>query len=175
MRFVVKQPGTLTWQTIVTDSLEAEVENGRVRGDWLVRLEGESGQSTVDQLLAALGAPTPVAESAPAALDQIVVLGMARRVAAISKSDGAILWSTELSNALGNPFVTLVLDSDRIFAGCAGHLHCLDLATGRILWTNELPGYGYGLASLCLPGGKSNPAPEVVQQLAEEEERRRQR
>lgn len=53
MRLVVKQPGTLTWQTITTDSLEAEVEKGHIRGDWLIRLEGESGQSTVDQLLAA--------------------------------------------------------------------------------------------------------------------------
>jgi outer membrane protein assembly factor BamB len=98
---------------------------------------------------------------------------MGRRVAAISKIDGRILWSTEVSSTLGNPFVTLVIDEHRVFAGCAGHLHCLDLATGGVIWTNELPGYGYGLASLCLPGGKSSPSPEVAEQLAEEEKKRR--
>jgi outer membrane protein assembly factor BamB len=172
MRFVVKQPGAWNWQTIVTDSLAAEVEKGRVRSDWLIRVEGESGESTVEQLLAALDA-TPSGTPDAVSIDEVVVLGMGRRVAAISKSDGRILWSTEVSNGLGNPFVTLVIDGQRVFAGCAGLLHCLDLATGSLIWTNELPGYGYGLASLCLPGGESSPSPEVAQRLAEEEQKRR--
>src|SRR2546423_4384994 len=171
MRFVVKEPGGWTWETITTDSLAAEVEKGRIRRDWLVRLEGGSGQSTVAQILDALEA-TAIDTKAPVAVDDMIILGMNRRVAAISKTDGRIIWSTDFNTGLGSTFVTLLIDGSRPFAGCAGHLHCLDLGTGRILWTNELPGYGYNLASLCLPGGKSSPDPALTQQLADEAEKR---
>ena len=53
--------------------------------------------------------------------------------------------------------VTVLADGQRIFAHTQGTLHCLDLANGQLLWSNELPGYGYGLASLCLPGGPTAP------------------
>jgi outer membrane protein assembly factor BamB len=174
MRFLIKAPGAWTWETLITDSLAAEVEKGRVRPDWLVRLEGESGESTVAQLLEALAtgdqgkAPRDVQ---PAATEDLIVLGMSGRVATISKTDGHIIWSTELNSSLGSNFVTLLIEGNRIFASCAGHLHCLDLGTGEILWTNELPGYGYHLASLCLPGGKSSPDP-AVQEFADEAARR---
>lgn len=169
MRFLVKEPGGWTWTTITTDSLEAEVAKGSLRGDWLIRLDGESAESTVDQLLTALRA---AASTQPTAIqaNEVIILAMNRQVAAVNKGDGRILWSTELSSGVGSGFVTLAIEGERIFAGCAGHLHCLDLGTGRILWTNELPGYGYALVSLCLPGQKASPSPNV-QALADETRR----
>ena len=94
--------------------------------------------------------------------ENIVLLGLKNRVAAISRSDGHELWSTEISGSWGGGFVTLVCDRSRIYACAGGHLTCLDLATGRVLWTNDLPGYGHGLASLCLPGGVSAPDPAIA-------------
>ena len=99
----------------------------------------------------------------------ILLLGLKQRVTAISRADGRQIWSTELGNRMGTGFVTLICDGELIFAYSAGHLHCLELATGRMLWTNELPGYGYGLASLCLPDGSSVPDMTAIQQMLDDE------
>jgi outer membrane protein assembly factor BamB len=170
MRFLVKEPGAWTWTTITTDSLESEVAKGRLKGDWLIRLEDESVESTVDQLLTALRASGSTQQRAIPA-NEVIILAMNRQVAAVNKSDGRIVWSTELLGGVGSGFITLAIEGERIFAGCAGHLHCLDLGTGRILWTNELPGYGYALASLCLPGQTASPSPNV-QEFNDEAHRR---
>jgi hypothetical protein len=54
-------------------------------------------------------------------------------------------------------FVTVTCDGERVFAHAGGKLFGLDLASGRLLWSNELTGYGYGLASICVPGFGSAP------------------
>ena len=99
----------------------------------------------------------------------IILLGLKQRVTAISRTDGQQIWSTELSDRMGSGFVTLICDGELIFAYSAGHLHCLELATGRMRWTNELPGYGYGLASLCLPYGSSVPDIAAIQQIMDDD------
>jgi outer membrane protein assembly factor BamB len=80
----------------------------------------------------------------------ILLLGMKRRVAAFERASGRLVWETKLKEGQGD-FVTLLCDGRRIFAVAGGHLHCLDFATGEILWSNGLTGYGYGLGTLCLP------------------------
>ncbi len=90
--------------------------------------------------------------------DNILLLGLNQSVTAISKHDGSALWKTELPGALsGDDFVTVISDGGRVYAHTEGKLHCLDLANGRILWSNGLSGYGYGIASLCFPGGATAP------------------
>jgi len=79
----------------------------------------------------------------------IVFLGLKGKVTAISKSDGKILWVTELSGA---QYVTMTADATRLYACTYGKLFCLDISTGEILWKNGLSGYGYGVASLHLYG-----------------------
>jgi outer membrane protein assembly factor BamB len=69
-------------------------------------------------------------------------------VVAVEKRTGHALWTTELPGALGDNFVTLLIDGPGIFAHSNGHLYGIDIDTGKIIWTNELPGCGYGLASL---------------------------
>ena len=157
MNFLVKKPGDWTWKPLTTDSLKREVEAGRVGGDWRIRLQDEVGESSVEELLRVLkGAAAPV-RPAVTDLKDVLLIGTKNRVAAISKGDGRELWSTELSSEFGQGFVTLLCDGARVFAYAGGHLHCLELVTGRLLWTNELPGYGFGVASLCFPHGISAP------------------
>jgi len=96
--------------------------------------------------------------------DNILLLGLKQSVTAISKNDGQTLWKTELPTTLsGDDFVTLLSDEDFVFVHTEGQLHCLDLANGQLLWSNELKGYGYGIASLCFPGGASAPDLAAVQ------------
>lgn len=96
--------------------------------------------------------------------DNILLLGLNQSVTAISKHDGQTLWKTELPTTLsGDDFVTVLSDGLLVFAHTEGKLHCLDLANGQVLWSNNLKGYGYGIASLCLPGGASAPDLAAVQ------------
>ncbi len=95
--------------------------------------------------------------------NEILLLGLKRSVAAISKLDGHVLWKTKLSGGLGHEFVTVLSDGQRVFAHTEGKLHCLDLANGQLLWSNGLSGYGYGVASLGFPGGPTAPEPAAVE------------
>jgi outer membrane protein assembly factor BamB len=105
--------------------------------------------------------------------DNILLLGLKNTVTAISKDDGQILWKTELPTThSGDEFVTVLSDGRFVFAHTEGKLHCLDLANGQILWSNDLKGYGYGIASLCFPGGPS--APDVAAIQTEALKRRQQ-
>ena len=96
--------------------------------------------------------------------DNILLLGLKQSVTAISKHDGQTLWKTELPITLsGDDFVTVLSDGRFVFAHTEGMLHCLDLANGQLLWSNDLKGYGYGIASLCFPGGSSAPDVAAIQ------------
>jgi len=94
----------------------------------------------------------------------VIFVGVKNRVLAISKLDGVTLWSAELPSGLGQGFVTILSDGSHVFAHTHGQLHCLEWTSGRVLWTNELPGCGYGIASLCVAGAFA-PDPAVVQQI----------
>jgi outer membrane protein assembly factor BamB len=99
--------------------------------------------------------------------NDIVLLALKNKVTALTKADGRHLWATELPRSglcASGGFVTLISDDTRVFAYCAGSVHCLDLGSGLVLWSNELPGYGYGLASLCLPGQQSAPDIATIRQ-----------
>jgi hypothetical protein len=82
--------------------------------------------------------------------NDFVFLGLKHRVTALGKSDGQIVWTTQLPGGLGTGFVTLSCDDRHIFACADGQIHCLDLFSGQLLWSNPLKGYGYEIASICL-------------------------
>ena len=99
--------------------------------------------------------------------NDILLLGLKHRVTAIAKADGRHIWCTEIGGSFGSSgdFITLACDDSYVFAYSGGHLHCLELSSGRLLWTDELRGYGFGLASLCVPGFGSAPDNAAVKQL----------
>ena len=83
-------------------------------------------------------------------LENVMLLGVKRSVLAISRSNGQVLWTTRLPGSM-QEFITIACDGERVFAYSGGHLSGLDLETGRLLWTNGLPGCGYGLGTICFP------------------------
>ncbi len=101
--------------------------------------------------------------------DELLLLAVKARVLAISKRDGRTIWITELPGGLSSGFVTLLADDKHVFAHTKGQLHCLALSDGTLRWTNELPGCGYGIASIAFPGGGSAPGPDAVQEIANQE------
>ncbi len=87
--------------------------------------------------------------------NDILVLAIKQSVMAICRADGSILWTTRLEGGAGHAFITLVSDFRYVYATCNGVLHGLELQTGTVVWSNPLKGFGYGIASLCLPGEHS--------------------
>ena len=99
----------------------------------------------------------------------ILLLGLKQTVTAICRADGSTLWATKLEGGSGSAFITLASDLRHVFATCNGVLHCLELQTGTVVWTNGLKGLGYGIGSLCLPGQNSPPQAGAAAQIAAEQ------
>lgn len=74
----------------------------------------------------------------------VLYIGVGSHVVAIRQSSGEELWRTKVKRS---SFVTIHQDGDRIFAGSAGELFCLDARSGEVLWHNSLKGLGMGLVS----------------------------
>ena len=91
--------------------------------------------------------------------DLLVVLGLNGRVIALLRKDGRVVWATDLPGILGDHFVTIACDDACVYAYTHGQLHCLDMQSGRILWSNELKGFGYGTATICVPGSAADAVP----------------
>jgi outer membrane protein assembly factor BamB len=95
--------------------------------------------------------------------DQIVLLAVKHTVLAFDKQTGGRLWSRDLGGGLSGDFVTLLADTSRVYAHARGRFFCLDLATGAVLWQDELPGLGFGVGSIALPGGPATGTPVAPQ------------
>lgn len=78
-----------------------------------------------------------------------LIIGSMGRVAAINPINGDIIWETKLkaSHAL-NGAITLLIEKEEVYAGCQGHLFCLDRFDGHILWHNGLKGWGYNAITI---------------------------
>ncbi|HVF72603.1 MAG TPA: hypothetical protein VM940_13425 [Chthoniobacterales bacterium] len=68
MRYHIKTPGAFLWKPLVTDSLAAEREQGRVKGDWKIRNDNDSTDYTVDELCQLEAERKTAAPSAAAAV-----------------------------------------------------------------------------------------------------------
>jgi outer membrane protein assembly factor BamB len=101
------------------------------------------------------------------------------RVLCLDEKDGRVLWTHEyespytISYAAG-PRATPVVHQGKVYTlGAEGHLHCLEAATGKVLWVRELtkdfagktPIWGYaghplvdGQKLICLVGGEGSVA-----------------
>jgi outer membrane protein assembly factor BamB len=104
----------------------------------------------------------------------LIFIGLKASVTAMQKASGQQVWRTELPGGMGDSFVTVNHDDNFIYAHSRGQIHCLDLATGEIRWSNELSGLGYGVASIALLGSLPAPPIPVYERLAEQERQRQQ-
>lgn len=86
----------------------------------------------------------------------------------VGNRPGVELWRTKLTT--GSISATTrqdvsVLDHDgKVFAGCHGHLFCLDARSGEVLWHNKLEGLGYNDVTLTIAGRSVQAVRKVHQQ-----------
>ncbi|HSU55306.1 MAG TPA: PQQ-binding-like beta-propeller repeat protein [Candidatus Dormibacteraeota bacterium] len=104
--------------------------------------------------------------------DEFLLLGIKNSVIAISRRSGRIEWTTRLPGGMGQSFVMVACDAERVYAYASGKLHCLDLGNGNVLWSNGLTGYGFGLATICVPGFGSTSDAAAIQAQAMAQQRR---
>ncbi len=96
-------------------------------------------------------------------IDQLIYVGFNRRVAALSRHNGEVVWDWKCPKGRG--FVTLLLDRELLLASVNGYTYALDAATGGEVWSNPMQGFGWGIASVCSRQGSTPPAPIAEHQL----------
>lgn len=71
----------------------------------------------------------------------LLFIGLAPRVLALEPATGDVVWATELPSS-GGIVATIRVEGGRVYAGAAGEVTCLDAADGKLLWHNQLKGFG---------------------------------
>jgi len=84
----------------------------------------------------------------------LVFVGFNRRVAALNRRSGEIVWEWKASN--GASYVSLLLDGGMLIVSVNGYMYGLDAATGNQRWYNEMKGFGTGVAALVSVNGMSS-------------------
>lgn len=96
-------------------------------------------------------------------------IGVNGHVLAIDKRAGGIRWQTRLGGSFSScGFVSIATDGEQVFAHTNGKLFCLEARTGRLLWSNALPGMGYGVATICATLGTAAGVPEYYHEQQSE-------
>jgi outer membrane protein assembly factor BamB len=86
----------------------------------------------------------------------LVFVGFNRRVAALLRQTGELVWEWKASH--GTSYVSLLLDGGLLIVSVSGYMYGLDAATGKQLWHNPMQGYGTGVtAMVSVNGMSSNP------------------
>ena len=93
-------------------------------------------------------------------LADLVYVGFNRRVVALDRYSGEIVWDWKAPQ--GSGFVSLLLDGDRLMASVNGYLYCLDPVYGQEVWSNPLKGYGVGTTSLASVNGSTSTGPSAA-------------
>jgi outer membrane protein assembly factor BamB len=79
-------------------------------------------------------------------LMDLVFVGFNRRVVALHRDDGVLIWHWK--SPAGGGFPAVLLDGDRLVVSVQGYTYCLDPITGELLWANHLNGFGAGTATI---------------------------
>ena len=86
-------------------------------------------------------------------VQKMLFVGFNKRVAALDRDTGTILWQWEAPQ--GSGFVSLLLEDNRLFVAVNGYTYCLDATNGQQLWLNPMKGFGVGTTSLASVRGQS--------------------
>ena len=87
----------------------------------------------------------------------LVFAGFNSRVVALDRQTGEVAWTWKSPKGR-SPHVAVLLDGDRLIVSVQGYTYCLDVASGREIWSNPLTGFGLGVPSLVSIHGNSGSA-----------------
>lgn len=84
-------------------------------------------------------------------IQDLLFVGFNSRVAALSKTDGHMVW--EWKSPKGTGYSAVLVDGNQVFVSVDGYTYLLDAFTGTERWRNLLPGFGTGVPCLATAGG----------------------
>lgn len=87
-------------------------------------------------------------------VDAFIFVGFNSRVAALHRDSGDILWQWKSPKG-SCPYVSVLLDGDRLVVSVNGYTYCLDAFTGEELWRNYFSGFGLGYPTITSARGSS--------------------
>ena len=90
----------------------------------------------------------------------LLYVGFNRRVVALSRASGELIWDWKAPAGHGFPAV-LVRVPD-VYVSVNGYTYCLDAESGRQKWRNNLPGMGSGTATLAIDGRESESSSQAA-------------
>ena len=94
----------------------------------------------------------------------LVFAGFNRRVVALDRYTGEIVWKWKAPEGSGYP--SILLDGDRLIVGINGYIYCLDPLFGQEVWKNPLKGLGMGITSLVSVNGTGTADPAAAVAVA---------
>ncbi len=98
-------------------------------------------------------------------ITDLVFTGFNRRVAALERDTGRIVWQWRAPK--GSSYVSLLLESDILIVSVDGYMYGLDPLSGKELWFNPMDGFGTGVTSLVSAQGiGSNPVHLAAAEIA---------
>lgn len=96
---------------------------------------------------------------------ELVFTGFNRRVAALHRHTGRIVWQWRAPR--GSTYVSLLLESNLLVVSVDGYMYGLDPLTGGVLWFNPMEGFGTGVTSLVSANGTgSSPVIAAAAQIS---------
>ncbi len=98
-------------------------------------------------------------------ITELVFTGFNRRVAALNRRTGEIVW--QWRSPKGSLYVSLLLEPGLLIVSVDGYMYGLNPLTGRQLWYNPMDGFGTGVTSLVSVNGVgSSPVTAAAEQIA---------
>jgi outer membrane protein assembly factor BamB len=103
-------------------------------------------------------------------LGDMIFIGFSKHVVALDRATGTLLWKWVAPK--GKAYPAVLLDGDRLIVSLMGYTYCLDPFSGRVMWQNELPGLGVGVA--CIATTRGNTDSRIMAAAAEAEQQQHQ-
>ena len=78
-------------------------------------------------------------------------VGANNKIAVIDAGTGRTIKEIVLNEAwlkTGNRFINMIKKDGFLYAHTYGRLYCVDIGRGQVVWSNELKGMGFDIASL---------------------------
>jgi outer membrane protein assembly factor BamB len=98
-------------------------------------------------------------------ISDLVFTAFNKRVAALDRDTGEIVWQWKAPS--GETYASLLLDGDRLIVCIHGYMYALNAANGRLLWANDMKGFGFGVASLASVRGSLSSGALLLNSAAE--------
>jgi outer membrane protein assembly factor BamB len=89
-------------------------------------------------------------------LADYVYVGFAKNVVALDRATGSLKWQWKIPK--GRAYPALLVDGEQLFVSAMGYTYCLNAYTGRLVWENNLPGLGTGVACIATANGHTSPS-----------------